>query len=176
MLFFLKFGSFSGNDVHWNIVGLYFGGCLCFDFEISTKVPTDIYRIDTIQRGKILLCFLLPVIPEVHQLTSCQTGSSLKTEKYPVTCFLGTSPWTWYHIGIWHRHSNANGRFFKATRNWARNELLRIVPEINEWKSFSANGKKKLINFREIRFCYHKCINIFFRKSMVYQFQNRIPN
>ena len=84
---FLKFGSFGGNDVHWNIVGLYFGGCLCFDFEISTKVPTDIYRIDTIQRGKILLCFLLPVIPEVHQ-----TGSSLTTEKYPVTCFLGTSP------------------------------------------------------------------------------------
>ena len=89
---FLKLGSFSGNDVHWNIVGLYFGGCLCFDFEISTKVPTDIYRIDTIQRGKILLCFLLPVIPEVHQLTSCQTGNSLKTEKYLVTCFLGTSP------------------------------------------------------------------------------------
>ena len=50
-----QFGSFGGNDVHWNFVGLYFGGCLCFDFEISTKVPTDIYRIDTIQRGNILL-------------------------------------------------------------------------------------------------------------------------
>ena len=76
---FLKFGSFGGNDVHWNIVGLYFGGCLCFDFEISTKVPTDIYRIDTIQRGNILLYIcLVPVKPEVHQLTSCQTGSALK--------------------------------------------------------------------------------------------------
>ena len=76
---FLKFGSFGGNDVHWNIVGVYSGGCLCFDFEISTKVPTDIYRIDTIQRGNILLYIcLVPVKPEVHQLTSCQTGSALK--------------------------------------------------------------------------------------------------
>ena len=38
--------------------------------------------IELIQSKEVTFCYicLLPVKPEVHQLTSCQTESSLKTE------------------------------------------------------------------------------------------------